>query len=70
MPEMDLKKADLMLIIGRPFVQYWEKRTSPRFVQASKAPVPVWSIVIDGVPLLRLYLIARLKAGAESPLMP
>ena len=49
--------ADFMLIIGRPFVRFWEAKTWPLYRGAGKVPVPVWEIALDSVPLLRLYRI-------------
>jgi hypothetical protein len=52
------EKAEYMLILGRPYVKYWERKTWPLFQRAGKIPEPVWEITLDSVPLLRLY---RLK---------
>lgn len=53
------QEADFMLIIGRPFVRFWEARTWPLYESAEKVPVPVWGIALDSVPLLRLYRIRK-----------
>lgn len=60
-PVQDHQKADFMLIIGRPFVGYWEFRTLPIFRQEGKIPIPVWEISLDSIPLLRLYRIGKFK---------
>ena len=56
-PEYDLKKADYMLIIGRPFVSFWENKKWPEFKQNNKVPVPVYELSLDSIPVLKLYLI-------------
>ena len=49
--------AEFMLIFGRPFVAFWERRTFPSLRRNRKTPVPLWGITLDSVPLLRLYRI-------------
>jgi hypothetical protein len=71
LPSMDLKRADFMFIIGRPFVRFWESNTWPKYRREGKLPVPIWSISLDSVPLLRLYLIKKVnlpdqKTGIQS----
>lgn len=50
-------EADFVLIMGRPYVSYWERKTWPRYRKAGKTPKPVWGITLDTVPLLKLYRI-------------
>lgn len=58
-PTYQLKNSDFMLIIGRPFVKFWEAKTLPVYRQMGKTPTAVWGISLDSVPLLRLYQIRR-----------
>jgi hypothetical protein len=55
------EKAEFMLIIGRPFVGFWEAKTWPIYRQMGKTPTAVWEISLDSVQLLRLYRIQRGK---------
>ena len=56
-PIRDPKRADFMVIFGRPFAGFWEFRTYPIFRKEGKIPIPIWDISIDSVPLLKLYVI-------------
>ena len=60
-PVMNPKEADFMLIIGRPFVEFWEPRTIPRLIKNRKSPIAVWDVSLDSVPLIKLYLISEKK---------
>ncbi|MFC1579322.1 hypothetical protein ACFL4N_00245 [Thermodesulfobacteriota bacterium] len=53
------EQAGYVLIMGRPYVKYWEKKTWPLYRRAGKIPVPVWGIALDSVPLLELYRIKK-----------
>ena len=59
LPAMDPLNADFMLIIGRPYIGYWESRMWPVFKGSGKTPVRVWSISLDSIPLLRLYALKK-----------
>jgi len=61
MPIRDPKRADFMLIIGRPFTKFWEARTYPIFRKEGKIPIPIWDISLDSIPLLKLYSITGEK---------
>ena len=52
-------EAGYVLIMGRPFVRFWETRTWPLYRRAGKTPEPVWGITLDSVPLLKLYRIKK-----------
>jgi hypothetical protein len=56
-PTYDIKNADYMLIIGRPYVKYWEHRAIENFKSLNKIPEKRWGIVLDSVPLLQLYSV-------------
>ena len=53
------EEAGYVLIMGRPYVKYWEKKTWPLYRRAGKTPEPVWGITLDSVPLLKLYRIKK-----------
>lgn len=57
LPVLDPEKANFMLIIGRPFVRFWEMKTWPIYREEGKIPIPLWDISLDSVPLLQLYMI-------------
>lgn len=59
LPVRDPKKAKFMLILGRPFVRFWESQTEPIYRQEGKFAYPIWNISLDSVPLLQLYLIKK-----------
>jgi len=61
MPTRDPKRANFMLIMGRPFTRFWEARTYPIFRKEGKIPIPIWDISIDSIPLLKLYSITGEK---------
>ena len=56
-PVVDDHNADFMLILGRPYVTFWEKKTLVSFAAEGKMIKPLWEISVDSVPLLRLYRI-------------
>ena len=56
-PSYDINKAEFMLIIGRPYIEYWERQTFPLFKKQNKLFLPVWSISLDSVPIIKLYII-------------
>lgn len=56
-PTLDLKEAQYMLIIGRPYVKFWEIYTWPRFKNIGKIPIKIWDVSLDSVPLIQLYSI-------------
>jgi hypothetical protein len=56
-PSSEIIGSDYMLIIGRPYVEFWEAYSMKKFQKNGKIPVTVWSINIDGIPLLKLYKI-------------
>lgn len=58
-PQFDVQGSDFMLVFGRPYVRYWESYATDKYKKTGNVPVPVWSIDLDGVPLLRLYKIMR-----------
>ena len=53
--------SDYMLVYGRPYVEYWESHAKLEYLTYGNVPVPLWSIDIDGIPLLKVYKIVRLK---------
>ena len=53
--------SDFMLVYGRPYVEYWESYAKREYLKYGNTPVPLWSIDIDGIPLLKVYKIVRLK---------
>jgi hypothetical protein len=53
----DLREADFVFIIGRPYVSYWEKRTRSALQKEGKTLSAVWEISVDSVPLLRLHRV-------------
>ena len=63
-PALEPLGAEFILIFGRPYVKFWEERTSSVLRQDGKTAVPVWGITVDSVPLLRLYQIRG--AGGSS----
>jgi hypothetical protein len=63
-PTVDPLDMEFMLIFGRPYVAFWETRSFSVLRRDGKTAVPVWSITVDSVPLLRLYRIRR--AGGSS----
>jgi len=60
-PTQDFRKANFMLILGRPYVTFWEVHTWPQFREQGKRPIPIWDISLDSVPLLKLYFIEKQK---------
>jgi hypothetical protein len=58
-PVVNYRKAKLMLIFGRPFVGFWQMKTRSLFRREGKIPVPIWSLSLDSVPLIQLYLIEK-----------
>jgi hypothetical protein len=56
-PTLHFKKADFMLIIGRPYVKFWEERAINELRPLNKIPEKRWGIVLDSIPLLQLYSI-------------
>jgi len=57
-PALEPLGADFILIFGRPYVEFWEERTSSVLRQGGKTAAAVWGITVDSVPLLRLYRIS------------
>ena len=55
--EEELRKAEFVLIIGRPNVNYWEKHIRSALKKEGKILSAVWEISLDSVPLLRLHKI-------------
>ncbi len=49
-----------MLILGRPFVKFWEHRTEAIYRLEGKVALPIWNISLDSVPLVQLYLIKKI----------
>jgi hypothetical protein len=58
-------EAGFVLIMGRPYVEYWERKTWPLYLRAGKIPEPVWGITLDGIPLLKLYRIKKTAHGTR-----
>jgi len=57
-PAVEPSDAEFMLIFGRPYVAFWEKRTFSALKEGGRKAVPLWGIAVDSVPLLRLYRIS------------
>lgn len=67
-PSYDINRADFMLIIGRPYVEYWERRTIPLLKKQNRFFSSLWGISLDSVPIIKLYIIkdhkqAKLKTN-------
>ncbi len=57
-PTGDIKKAQFMLIFGRPYVNFWEVKTWPLFKKLHEKPILIWGIKLDSIPILNLYRIS------------
>jgi len=53
-PTVEPSDAEFMLIFGRPYVAFWEKRTFSALKEGGRKAVPLWGVTIDSIPLLRL----------------
>ena len=57
-PTKNLFETDFVFILGRPFVDFWERKIRDRLKLRQRTLKPIWGISIDGVPLINLYKTA------------
>lgn len=65
MPTGDINEAQFMVIVGRPYVKFWEIRTRPSFNRMGKEIVKIWGISLDSIPLIQLYTVLDIKYNKD-----
>ena len=60
-PVVETEEADFMLVLGRPYVKFWEGKAVVDLAKQGETIKPIWEISLESVPLLRLYRISAVS---------
>jgi len=60
-PVVETEEADFMLVLGRPYLKFWEAKAVVDFAKQGETIRPIWEISLESVPLLRLYRISAVS---------